>query len=285
MKQFFLFFIVVLALTNEIAADGLPLYYWREPHWTNFGDYLSLMLVERIVGEPISVYKKKKIPEKKLLAIGSILSFANDEDIIWGSGVNGKRPFKEHYLFTKLDVRAVRGPLTQNFLYENFGIEAPSIYGDPALLIPYFFPEFERKENPQYPYLIIPHYSDISFFPRSKGEDFIIYPTDPWNDVIEKILDSEFVISSSLHGVILAEAFGIPARLLRVTEKEPLLKYQDYYYGTGRFEFKFANSIEEALLMGGEEPFNCDLEKLYHAFPFEIWPQANFKHIDFSCTK
>jgi pyruvyltransferase len=39
------------------------------------------------------------------------------------------------------------------------------------------------------------------------------------------------VLSSSLHGIVLAEAFRIPARMLRLTENEPLYKYQDYYEG------------------------------------------------------
>ena len=39
------------------------------------------------------------------------------------------------------------------------------------------------------------------------------------------------MLSSSLHGIVLAEAFRIPARMLRLTENEPLYKYQDYYEG------------------------------------------------------
>jgi pyruvyltransferase len=100
--------------------------------------------------------------------------------------------------------------------------------------------------------------------------------------VIEKILDSKFVISSSLHGVIVAEAYGIPAKLLRIAETEPLFKFNDYYAGTGRDHFEFATSVEEALQMGGEEPFKCDLEALYNSFPFEYWPNAIFNRPNFN---
>ena len=89
-------------------------------------------------------------------------------------------------------------------------------------------------------------------------------------------------ISSSLHGIVVAEAYGIPARYLRVTENEYIIKYQDYYLGTNRTHFQFAASVEEALLLGGEEPGSCDLEKLYDAFPFEYWPKVCFKKPDFS---
>lgn len=259
------------AVPAKAVPVGLPLYYWQSAKRVNFGDYLSLELVQRIVGGPIRVVQKPTIGERKLLAIGSIISWAFDGDIIWGSGINGKALSLDRYHFKNLDVRAVRGPLTRDFLMKNFNIKCPEIYGDPALLVPYFFPEFQRKMNPSHEYLIIPHYSEEALFPKEKNKN-IVYPTEPWNVVIEKILDSKFVISSSLHGIIVAEAFGIPARLLRVTENEPIFKYKDYYLGTNRPDFKGARSIKEAIRMGGEKPIQCDLYKLYKAFPFELWP-------------
>jgi pyruvyltransferase len=253
-------------------SKGLPLYYWQQKAFVNFGDYLSLMLVERIVGTPVKVHQNYPQNKMKVLhAIGSILSFAKNDDIIWGSGVNGKVLQKKDYKFHCLDVRSVRGPLSRAFLWENFQIQCPEIYGDPALLTPYFFPEFKRAEQPRYPYIIIPHYSETHYFSK-EDYDNVVYPTDPWDEVISKILDSEFVISSAMHGIIVAEAYGIPARQLRITENEPLFKYMDYYYGTNRPDFKYASSVEEALEMGGEKPFECDLKQLYEAFPFEFWP-------------
>ncbi len=274
-------------LTNSTQAyDGLPLYYWQEK-FVNFGDYLSLVLVERIVGSPIRSVEKNSInslKEPKLLAIGSILTFARNNDIIWGSGANGKWLDLKYYKFANLDIRAVRGPLTRNFLITNFSLNCPEVYGDPALLFPYFFPEFKRKEKPSYDYVIIPHYSEQFLFPKFLTSA-IVYPTEPWDMVIQKILDSKLVISSSLHGIIIAEAFGIPARLLRVTDKEPLFKYQDYYFGTNRFDFRYATSIEEAIKMGGEKPCICNLEKLYSTFPFEYWPKNNFQFPNFDERK
>ena len=256
---------------NPVSPVGLPLYYWTQPTFVNFGDYLSLKLVERIVSTHVPKYIKKRTPQKKLLAVGSILTFAADGDVIWGSGINGKRLSAKDYAFTHLDIRAVRGPLTRQFLMDVLHLETcPEGYGDPALLVPYFFPEFVRKKHPSYEYLIIPHYSEIHLFPLSEYPN-VIYPTAPWNEIIEKMMDSKFVISSSLHGIIVAEAFGIPSRLLRITENEPLFKYADYYLGTNRPDFQYATSVEEALQQGGEKPFECDLEKLYLSFPFEFW--------------
>lgn len=284
-------YLIILSITSIIVVQGeglplflsrplpdkIPLYYWQSGVFTNFGDYLSLKLLERIVNGPVQIHQKQKgSDEKKLLAVGSIISFAATGDVIWGSGINGKALALSNYKFSNLDVRAVRGPLTRYFLMHNFNIKVPEVYGDPALLIPYFFPEFKRKAKPTHEYLIIPHYSEQMLFPKELYKN-VVYPTDPWDKVIEKILDSKFIISGSLHGIIIAEAFGIPARLLRITYTEHIFKFMDYYLGTGRSgDCKFASSISEALKMGGEPPIKCDLLKLYQAFPFEFWPNATF---------
>lgn len=282
----FLIFLFCLSFittyAESVPKEGLPLYYWRQDAFTNFGDYLSLKIVERIVQQPVVPYRRRPTNnDKKLLALGSLLSFAEDDDVIWGTGVNGKLPNKDSYKFTRLDIRAVRGPITRTFLKDHFGIVCPEIYGDPALLMPYLFPEYQRKKNPKYPYIIIPHYSEKYLFPKSQYPN-VVYPTDPWEEVLGAILNSRFVIASSMHGIVVAEAYGIPARMLRVTENEPLLKYCDYFYGTNRFDFTYATSVEEALQMGGERPIQCDLKKLFEAFPFEFWPNARFYEPDFN---
>lgn len=267
-----------------LPKEGLPLFYWSEDKYVNFGDYLSRVLIERIVGGPTRYYiKKTKNQDKKLLAIGSIFYFANDGDVVWGSGVNGKTFDKKYYSFDQLDIRAVRGPITRQFILDNFSIACPEVYGDPALLFPYFFPEFKRQENPSIEYLIVPHYTDMQYFPKEEYEN-VVYTQEPWNEIIQKILDSKFVIASSLHAIVIAEAYGIPARVLRITDSphNHILKYQDYFLGTNRPNFQFATSVEEALRMGGETPFQCDLKKLYEAFPFEFWPNHLFKHPDFN---
>ena len=155
-----------------VTPLGLPLYYWDEVFhgrtFENFGDILSIKLVERIVDSPVRRYQKGQRPiEKKLLAMGSLLFFALDGDVLWGTGCNFKRT---DFRFKSLDVRSVRGPLTRTLLKEQLGIECPEIYGDPALLFPYFFPEFKKNKNPSHNYLIIAHYEDEHLFPKKNGK-------------------------------------------------------------------------------------------------------------------
>jgi pyruvyltransferase len=267
----------------------LPLFYWKEKWrgrtFVNFGDYISLKLVERIVDHEVRPYiKGQPLKEKKLLASGSILSFAANDDVVWGAAINGKLLQKKDYKFDRLDIRAVRGPLTRAFLKKHFQLDSPQIYGDPALLVPWFFPEFKKAEKPALDYLIIPHFSEEHLFPKEQWDN-VVFSTDSWDVVLSNIVNSRFVISSSLHGIIIAEAYGIPARLLRITETEPMFKYQDYYLGTNRPNFRYATSVDNALEMGGEPPFKCDLEKLYLAFPFEFWPNASFPSPQFNLNQ
>lgn len=267
----------VLSAFSFVHADCLPLYFWDampKHGFSNFGDALSEALVERMVGHEVVIVKDPSSPEKKLLGMGSILNYAQDNDVIWGTGLNGTVS-ERSYHFNHLDVRAVRGPLTRQFLL-NKGIACPEIYGDPTLLLPRCFPEFKKSNNPSREYIVIPHFSDEFLF---QNEPNLVSVREKWQDVVEKILDSRFVISSALSGIIVAEAFGIPARLMVVGNSfntENLTKYADYYYGTNRNDFQYAKSIEEALEMGGEPLPNIDLEKLYHAFPFEYFSPDSY---------
>ncbi|HSW85899.1 MAG TPA: polysaccharide pyruvyl transferase family protein [Rhabdochlamydiaceae bacterium] len=272
----FIFSTLFIFLNSQLLvaqpSNTLPLFYWdARPQlgFANFGDALSETLIERMVGRSISVTNQPFDGQKKLLGMGSIMNYAQDNDVIWGSGVNGKSPDKA-YRFTNLDVRAVRGPLTREFLLKR-GIACPEIYGDPTLLLPIYFPEFKKADIPSNDFIIIPHFSDENLFTHLPN---MVSVKEHWSDVVQKILNSKFVIASALSGVIVAEAFGIPARLLQIENKsntEDLFKYKDYYFGTGRMDFKYATSIEEALEMGGEPLPKCDLEKLKQAFPFELF--------------
>lgn len=251
----FLIFIVPLWLA------ATPLFWWEPDNGTqNFGDQLSQVLIERILGRSV---RRAFVEEHKILGIGSILHLAREGDIVWGSGLNGKHPSAKDYAYSSLDIRSVRGPLTRLML-RSFGIEAPAIYGDPGLLFAQFFPEFQK--NPIREYVIVIHSSEEQRVPR---KDNIIFSTDPWPEVVQKIVESKFVLSTSLHGLVIAESFGIPARLLRITKNEPLFKYADYYLGTGRQAFQYAVTIQQALEMGGEPPPICNMDQLLDVFPHE----------------
>ena len=87
------------------------------------------------------------------------------------------------------------------------------------------------------------------------------------------------MVSTSLHGIIFSEAFGIPARWVHdatlPSSKEGVFKYNDHLLSTGRPPNLFASSMEEAVRIGGMPPIDdamlrCRQRTLMLAFPFHV---------------
>ncbi len=253
---------------SPTTFNHVDFFYWRPKNGTlNFGDHLSYVIVTKILADNGFLLQEETFRPSRFLALGSVLHFANSGDTIWGTGFNGKISLEEH-TYTNLDVRAVRGPLTRDFLIKR-GIETPEVYGDPALLLPHIFPgKFKKKATK--PFVVVPNLHDLKIA-KEKGWKNIVSPLSSWNKCISEIMEAEFVIASSLHGLIIAEAYGIPARYIRLSEEEGLFKYNDYLMGTGRGEIEYARTIEEALEMKGMAPFQFDYKKLLNAFPLDLW--------------
>lgn len=260
LSKFIVLLFILLCTFSDCYCQN-ALFWWTPSEGSNFGDDLSRVIVSKIIGREVS-YGPLESNQKLLLAVGSIIHFARDGDVIWGSGFR-ENPMHENK-FQHLDVRAVRGPKTREFLLK-MGVPCPEVYGDPALLMSHLFPEYNRQE-PIYDYIIIPNIGEINCFIPYKN---VVLPTQPWHEILNQILKAKLVIASSLHGIILAESFGVPVRLLKMTWIEPMLKYQDYYESTGRPQFKYATSVREAIQMGGESPAVIDLNPLLEAFPWD----------------
>ncbi len=229
----------------------------------NFGDLIGPWIVERIrsalnIGRSIS-------SEQRLLTVGSIIPLCSqDDDIVWGSGIHGNYlPLTDVQRF---DVRAVRGPLTAALL-RDMGNEVPEVYGDPALLIPHLWNDSElgvRRMSGGT--VIVPNYHDVPGAPPNA--------LDPRGNLLErirKIASANRVIASSLHGIVIAEAYGVPAVLVASSRERPF-KYEDYYTGTGRQLPAVARDWRSALDTAAASPIdNWDSEALLNAFPVELW--------------
>lgn len=224
----------------------------------NFGDELSSFIVAQVL--KVDVELAAKNDKGKLLGIGSILHQAKEKDIVWGSGINGK--YVDRKVEAKhLNILSVRGPLTQAYLKE-CGYNAPDIFGDPAVLTPLFYTPKQHDHKKAVAY--VPHFSELKNLTMDQDIP-VINPTKPYKEVIDDIFNTELILSSSLHGVILAEAYGIPAVLIRKNENEPLFKYKDYYMGTGRDKVVFAKSIKEGLKTDPIGGFKCNNEAIMSA--------------------
>ncbi|MEV4687288.1 polysaccharide pyruvyl transferase family protein [Microbacterium sp. LWH3-1.2] len=234
----------------------------------NFGDLIGPALVARITSD---MRLREPGDNKRLVSVGSIMHFARSGDVVWGTGINGKelsKPIPED-----LDVRAVRGPRTRELLQAR-GVHVPEVFGDPALLWSHFWPlDSYIAENPKAhrrEVTVVPNFHDLG---RMRGPH-VVSPIGSPFDVVRQIALSKFVCGSSLHGIALAESFGIPARLI-VPGAEASFKYDDYYAGTGRRTYKPARTAAEAIDMGGERGPEFDASKLLGAFPMDLWDEAS----------
>ncbi|WP_221585424.1 polysaccharide pyruvyl transferase family protein [Microbacterium sp. G2-8] len=240
---------------DEILGVRVPRWRPDEPGApTNFGDEIGPMLVRALRGESVAR------GAGRLLSVGSILHFARAGDVVWGAGINGKVRQRIQY---PLDVRSVRGPLTRSVLL-GFGIPVPETYGDPALLFPRLFPDIVPSE--QGGVVTVPNLNELG---RVAGDGVVSPLADP-RQIAARIAGADFVVASSLHALVLADAYGVPSRPL-VPEAEHPFKYLDYYAGTGRPGIAFARSVEEAIALGPVAAPDVDLDRLAGAFPADLW--------------
>lgn len=210
-----------------IADKQRPQMWWmKTPYPGNFGDILSPWVVEHVGGVPPRFGQR----EAGLLAIGSIIKFATGRSTVWGSGT----PRLGDALSADARYLAVRGPITRSEVLASGG-NCPEVYGDPGLLLPRFIPHPSRK--PRYRLGFIRHVNhnacplefdgvlDIRL--SGVGEEFL-------HHVVAQITDCERIISTSLHGVIVSHAYGIPARWAEFGDDAGRLagdgtKFEDYF--------------------------------------------------------
>lgn len=161
----------------------------------------------------------------------------------------------------------MRGPKTRNVLKKN-NIQCPEIYGDPAILMPCIY----KTRNPEKRYKIslVTHYrQNTKVYDEVNRINML---TVDYKNVIDAIVSSELIVSSSLHGIILAEAYGVPAVLL-LDENQDIFKYQDYYYSTERYNLKVAHSLLEAIKITPMDIPNFEKmrQNILKVFPYDLW--------------
>ena len=251
----------------------------------NWGDdinyYVLSLITRRIIFNYSSIFRCTiREGESNYTCIGSVIDrFCDSRTVVWGSGVLcGDSVLKEK----PARVCAVRGPLSRKNLLER-GVECPEVYGDPALLLPRIVKP-ERKIK--YKLGIVPIVPDInnpnlkSLLSQSENVKFINmmdYGND-WRLVIEDICSCECIASSSLHGLIVSDAYGVPN--VRVAFSDCAaggdFKYNDYYMSVSREMNKpiyidentsVDNLIEQCRKW---KPITFDAQPLIDSCPFDL---------------
>ena len=202
-------------------------YYARHNNW---GDQVNPYIVNKITG--VVVRKVQRKSSKHLLCVGSVLSTASENSIIWGSGfISNDITLKTN----KINVCAVRGHLTRKRLLEEYNLKNDIALGDPVVLMKDFYnPEINKK----YKIGIVAHYKDKDLPSVRKllelGVGLINIQSDTIESFIDDILQYEYVFSSSLHGLIVADVYEIPNIRLVLSNyvKGGDFKFLDYYSTT-----------------------------------------------------
>ena len=198
-------------------------------HWgrglNNFGDCLSPDILRYYGLTPVYVPDDKN---SDVLLAGTILQWIDEtfEGCIIGTGGLAR------HSFNKAKILAVRGKLThEHFLcFRDIGHVA---YGDPGLLMSLVYPQEIEKI---YELGIVPHFVDWDtecmkiWREKFRMNDNVIFisPIGNPKDVIEKIKSCHNIVSSSLHGLIIADAFHIPN--MRFVNRQTMCEGHDYKY-------------------------------------------------------
>lgn len=240
----------------------------------NLGDSLGEVIIAFLLDQKGIDIDKPISRTKHLYCVGTNIQGAYQSATVWGSGIyppqNKKAEFFQKHCGRKLDIRAVRGPLTRKVVLQ-YGHNCPEVYGDPAILLPMIYNPVVPKVRER---LVIPQFIGEVQFRESHPDEYLIsMNTNDYKSVINGILASEIVYTSLLHGIILAEAYGVPAVFFRGLPKYKDFKYLDYYYSTGRYDVIFSDSFEEALQVSPPPlPNLSKLQKdLLDSFPYDLW--------------
>jgi hypothetical protein len=201
-------------------------YWWKQI--PNFGDRLSPLLLKEFAGLDTSW---APIELAEIVSVGSALEHIPP---LWDGHVIGTGRLRENSLLhlEKAHVHAVRGPFSARDIDGDFAL------GDPGLLAD----ELVDVETRDIELGVLPHWSDTDLENWQWLKKMSPIVISPWNDpleVISLIGRCKRLVTSSLHGVILADAFGIPRRTERArrltddNREGGFFKFLDYNASVG----------------------------------------------------
>lgn len=218
------------------------------PDIPNMGDLLNKYMLEDVFN--ISV-NRTSLKNCNLIAIGSTLdhivyypklkdklkqkisNMFNDNVHIWGTGfIRGNAKLDSSLIYKNIYVHALRGNLTKSRMERLLGKKLDVPLGDGGLLAQKWLGYYPEKK---YSVGIVPHFKEqtntnVDRLLKSYENSVFIDLKDTPIDVVKKIGECELIISSSLHGMIVADSFHIPN--IHITLTNSMFgdgnKYNDY---------------------------------------------------------
>lgn len=247
----------------------------------NFGDGINPLIFNHFFKDTMvkPIYKDiETLPfhsetrEPCILGVGSILSWNSKKDasnqIICGSGFIDKNKIPQK----PRKIISIRGIKTRK-KFLDAKIRAPAIYGDLALLLKFIIPPPKQIEK-KYTLGIIPHYidKDHPFIQKAKeNPNWTIIDINQANEperFIKQIHECDAILSSTLHGIIVSDSYGIPAYHIELSNKVigGDWKFRDYYSSVKRTYSKINISEDEHKIKKQLKPYKIifDFEKYYN---------------------
>jgi hypothetical protein len=218
----------------ERTAGPAKLFWYDDV--PNFGDAMGPWLYNLITGRKTS-NARGTIAEEYLVTIGSMIQAIDAPGSqIWGAGLIAPLSGDDVARLSKVPprkVHAVRGLLTRDELITKLNWEVPAVFGDPALLLPYVYKP-RRRLAASSGIALVPHYIHAPYVDSLKLGSTVttIDVSRHPRDVVADIASARVVVSSSLHGLICAQAYGIPwVRLIAPSRALTGgdFKFQDFY--------------------------------------------------------
>lgn len=294
----FLFDKYILRRKIVVVAPSISMSWCRVAH-NNWGDDINIFFLEKITNcclftskalvYPGSIFFRGMSSHTVVSAIGSIVHLATSEKVIWGSGMMTAEKLPKA---KPKKILAVRGPLTRERLVAN-GFDCPEVYGDPALLLPYYYSP--KKNVKRYKLGIVPHYEDYYKDELQKfknDRDVLVvkmFDYSKWTDVIDQICSCDYIVSSSLHGLVVAEAYKVPNLWVEIMEPisgdaSKRFKFHDFFLSLGMDRIApyiiNDNTTKEDLLkqrLYYKVAPGLDLKPLVESCPFEIKESIRMK--------
>lgn len=263
------------------TAEPIRLYYWPSP---NFGDQLSHDVVAHVSGRPVVLKGPRRA---QLFAIGSLLQgLCNNyssvpegalRPLVWGSGM--MRPVMRREFLDNVDIRLLRGPVSAAIP------DLPlKTFGDPGLLAPDAMgPPPDRQDRT----VVIPHHAQMKDgrFSAMVARDpalRLVDPRQPPAIVCAAIASAAHVFSASLHGLIVADAFGVANTWIDPGD-HAWLKHFDYATSIGR-DLQAPVALDEVPRLAtrganGPLPYAAGIARaraaLWESFPAELRAPAD----------
>jgi len=311
-------------LAEQVAAEGAIPLSWAAAtpsrDHLNLGDALSPVMVALVSGRPVR-HSPFRAATPRLAAVGTIAqNLAGGEVHVWGTGcspwINPHQPEADRLPYvrppgTRLRIHATRGPLSEQLLTARMRPWGRGIYGDPVWLLPRFYRPRIRK---RWKLGVIPHLSQLAsaalnspLKPKLRcfqvpselaGEVRIITTRTAislaaMGERLDEILACERIVSVSLHGLVIAEAYGIPCLHFSAGRTADLveaslapdqtldLRVADLYAGLGlrsrpAYRQPLAMATDWGAVMVAVDrawsPLTLDGDRLLRAFPLEARP-------------